>query len=162
MKRPHHADVTGQPSLASLLTIANAILKTSPRGLFVVLAPLRDEEFYFLVESGNFFAFVVTQYVDACGRWTSWQCRLLAVRVSSPRTATSVRTLVHVAQAVPQVRAVPNANREVFGTLTCNRVDTGASGRRVSFFARTAEQLAESSTNRSIQHAHSGIQPARI
>ena len=62
-----------------------------------------------------------------------WQCRLLAVHVSSGRTATSARTLVHVAQSVPRVRAVPNVLREVFGTLTCQRDDTGASGRRVSF-----------------------------
>ena len=41
-------------------------------GLFVVLAPLRDEDFlYFLVESDDFFAFVVAQYVDAGGRGTS-------------------------------------------------------------------------------------------
>ena len=36
-------------------------------------------------------------------------------------------------QAVPQVRAVPDVKREVVGTITCHRDDTGASGRRVSF-----------------------------
>ena len=46
MKRSLLAGVTGQISFASLLTIANAILRTSPRGLFVVLAPLGDEELY--------------------------------------------------------------------------------------------------------------------
>ena len=30
------------------------------------------------------------------------------------------------------MRAVPNVKREVFGTLMCHRVDTGASARRVS------------------------------
>ena len=45
---------------------------TSPRGLFDVFAPLGDEDFLsFLVESDDFFAFVVTQYVDAGGRGTS-------------------------------------------------------------------------------------------
>ena len=43
MKRSLHADVTSRPSLASSLTFANAILRTS----------------------------VVTQYVDAGGRGTS-------------------------------------------------------------------------------------------
>ena len=37
-----------------------------------------------------------------------WPCRILAVHVSSSCTASSPRTLVHVAQSVPQVRAVPN------------------------------------------------------
>ena len=38
-------------------------------------------------------------------------------RLVSPRTATSARTLVHVAQSVPQVRAVPNIKRQVFGSF---------------------------------------------
>ena len=62
-----------------------------------------------------------------------WPCRILVVHVSSSCTARSARTLVHVAQTVPQVCAVPNAKREVFGTLKCHRDDTGASGRRLSF-----------------------------
>ena len=60
-----------------------------------------------------------------------WQCRLLAVHVSSYCTATSARTLVHVAQSVPQLHAVPNVR--FFLTLTCHQDDTGVSGRRVSF-----------------------------
>ena len=71
MKRSLHAGVTGPPSLASLLTIANAILRTSPRGLFDVLAPLWDEELCSLVESDDFFVFVLTMYVDTGGRGTS-------------------------------------------------------------------------------------------
>ena len=59
-----------------------------------------------------------------------WPCRILVVHVSPSCTASSARTLVHVAQTVPQVRAVPNIR---FLTLTCHRDDTGASGRRVSF-----------------------------
>ena len=39
---------------------------------------------------------------------------------------------MRVAQAVPQVRAVPNVKREVVGTLACHQVDTGASRRSVS------------------------------
>ena len=41
-----------------------------------------------------------------------WQCRLFAVHVSSPCTATSAWTLVHVAQYVPQVRAIPNVRAQ--------------------------------------------------
>ena len=71
---------------------------------------------------------------DPFGVEGRWLCRILAVHVSSPPlTATSVRTLAHVALCVPQVRAVPNVKRKVFGTLRCHRDDTGASGRRVSF-----------------------------
>ena len=104
----------------------------------------QENGLYFLVESDDFFEFVA-RHVDAGGRGTfwsmssrtpgsmeapltasgvegTWQCRLLAVRVSSPRTATSARTLVHVAQSVPQVGAVPNVKGEVFGTLMCHRV----------------------------------------
>ena len=55
-----------------------------------------------------------------------WPCRILAVHVSSSCTASSARTLVHVAQTVPQVRAVPNVKREVFGTLT--GIVSGAAG----------------------------------
>ena len=169
MKRSLRAGVTGPPSLASLVTIANAILRTSPRGLFDVLAPLRSEELYSLVESDDFFVFVLTQYVDTGGRGTScsmssrtpgtvqsplaplgssgrWQCRLLAVRVSSPCRATSASTLVRVFQSVPQLRAVPNV---LFSTLTCHRDDSGVSGHRVSF------------TLSKVQHAHSGRPPAR-
>ena len=60
-------------------------------------------------------------------------CRILAVHVSSSCTASSARTLVHIAHTVPQVRAVPNEKRKVFGTLECQRDDTSASVRRVSF-----------------------------
>ena len=62
-----------------------------------------------------------------------WQCRLLAVRVSTLSTATSVSTLVHVAQTVPR--------REVFGTLT--GIVSGAAGHNrgrvveTPLFART-------------------------
>ena len=62
-----------------------------------------------------------------------WQCRLFVVPFPSPCTANSARALVHVAESVPQVRAVPNVKRKVFGTLKCHEYDTGASGRRVSF-----------------------------
>ena len=119
-----------------LVSLATSTLHR--RGLFVVLVPLGDEQLHFLVESDDFFAFVVRQDVDAgCRVLTDtlnnaittdpsgvegrWHCRLLAVRVSSPCTATSARTLVHVAQTVPQVRAVANVKREVFGKLACHR-----------------------------------------
>ena len=76
-KRSLHAGATGLPSLTSLLTIAprfslrRRFWKTSPSGLLNVLISLRDEELYFLdVESDDFFAFVVTQFVDAGGRGT--------------------------------------------------------------------------------------------
>ena len=49
---------------------------------------------------------------------------------SSSCTASSARTLVHVAQTLPQVLAVPNVR---FLILTCHRDDRGASGRGVSF-----------------------------
>ena len=66
-----------------------------------------------------------------------WQCRLLAVRVSSPRIATSARTLVHDAQKCPTGACSSQRQaRSVFGTLTCHRDDTCASGRSVSFNAQ--------------------------
>ena len=50
---------------------------------------------------------------------------------------------MHVAQSVPQVRAVPNVKRKVFGTLKCHQDDTGASGRGVSSkLTGLSEQLA--------------------
>ena len=54
------------------ISLANSTLHRSlQRNLFVVLAPLGDEELHFLVASDDFFAFAVTQYVDASGRGTS-------------------------------------------------------------------------------------------
>ena len=46
-----------------------------------------------------------------------WQCRFLAGHVSSPCTASSARTLVHVVQSVPEVRAVPKVCAKVLKSL---------------------------------------------
>ena len=62
---------------------------------------------------------------------------------------------MHVAQSVPQMRAVPNVKRKVFGASLCHRVDTGISGRRVSF------KLVRLSSSLNRARA-SGTQPERV
>ena len=75
-----------------------------------------------------FLEYVTTDawYYAIARRLWGFGCRLLAVHVSSPCTATSARTLLHV------VYSSQRTARSVW-SLTSHCQDTGASGRRVSF-----------------------------
>ena len=105
-----------------------AIRRTSPRGLFDVLAALGDEELCFLGWRVRLFLRVCAYGVG--GRRWSWDFLKYVitdawnfgsapdpfwgsrgdgnVACSLCASATSARTLVHVAQSVPQLRAVPD------------------------------------------------------
>ena len=78
--------------------------------------------------SWDFLKYVITDTWNYGSALSHPRCACLF----SSCTAFLARTLVHVAQSVPQLRAVPNAVREVFGSLTCHRDDTDAPGYRVA------------------------------
>ena len=89
--------------------------------------------------SWDFLKYVITDTLNCATTPDPFGCRgEMAVspprcaRLFSPHTDFSQDVGARFAQSVPQVRAVPNGKREVFGTLTCHRDDTGVSGRGVS------------------------------